>query len=93
MSLCLSDVLTSAMECTIIYHLASLSFTCDDNLSSFHTSSCGVPKALFSAPLLFVEHTTMHQTPLSTLMSSLFLDQRLYADETQVFSFHPLNFD
>jgi len=72
-------------------YLSSHSFCvkCDDNLSSFHTSSCGVPQGSVLVPLLFV----MYTTPLSTLISSLSLDHHLYADDTQLFSFYPLNFD
>jgi len=63
---------------------------CDNNLSSFHTSSCGVPQGSVRGPLLFVVYTT----PLSTLISSLSLDHHLYADDTQLFfSFHTRNFD
>jgi len=50
---------------------------CDNNLSSFHTSSCGVPQGSVLGPLLFV----MYTTPLSTLISSL----SPYADDTQFF--------
>jgi len=35
----------------------------------------------------------VYTIPLSTLISSLSLDHHLYADDTQLFSFHPLNFD
>jgi len=31
--------------------------------------------------------------PFSTLISSLFLNHHLYADDTQLFSFYPANFD
>ena len=50
-------------------YLSSRSFRvkCDDNLSSFHTSFCGVPKALFSA--LYFSSCTPH---LSALLSLLF---------------------
>jgi len=72
------------------YHLRSFSVKCDNNHSSLHTSSCGVPHGCVLGPLLFI----MYTTPLSTLISSLFLDYHLYADDTQLFfSFHPLNFD
>jgi len=73
-------------------HLSSRSFhvKCDNiinNLSSFHTSSCGVPRGSFLGPLLFI----MYTTPLSTLISFLSLDHYLYADNTQLFSVRPLN--
>ena len=63
-------------------YLSSRSFLvkCDDNLSSFHTSSCGVPKGVLSA--LYSSSCTLH---LSTLISSLSLDHHLYADDTQLF--------
>ena len=35
----------------------------------------------------------MYTTPLSTLISSLSLDHHLYADDTQLFFFHPRNSD
>jgi len=35
----------------------------------------------------------MYTTPLSTLISSLSLAHHLYADDIQLFSFHPLNFN
>jgi len=35
----------------------------------------------------------MYTTPLSTLISSLSLNHYLYADDTQLFSFHPPDFD
>ena len=66
-------------------YLSSRSFRvkCDENLSFFHTSSCGVPQGSVLGPLLF-----------GTFISSLSLDHHLYADDTQLFfSFHPLNFD
>jgi len=72
-------------------YLSSRSFRakCDNNLSSFHTSSCGVPQGSVLCRLLFLIYTT----PLSTPISSLSINYRLYADDTQLFfSFHPLNF-
>jgi len=60
---------------------------CDNDLSSLHTPSCGVPQGSVLGPLLFI----MHTTSLSTLISSL--DHNLYTDDTQLFSFHPFNFD
>ena len=73
------------------YSSRSFRLKCDNNLSSFHTSSCGVPQGSVLGPLLFI----MYTTPLSTLISSLPLtDHQRYADDTQLFfSFHPLNFD
>jgi len=70
---------------SLTYHLGSC-VKFGKNLSSFHTSSCGVPRGPVLGPVLFV----MYTTPLSTRISSC----SLYADDTQLFfSFSPLNFD
>jgi len=61
----------------------SFSVKCDNNLSSFHTSSCGVPQSSVLRPLLFI----MYTTPFSTLISSLSLDHHLCADDAQLFFF------
>jgi len=62
---------------------------CNNNLSSLHTCLCGVPQGSVLGDLLFV----MYTTPLSSLISSMFLNHHLYADDTQLFlSFHPSEF-
>ena len=59
----------------VLLDLSSCSFRvkCDNNVSSVHTSSCGVPQGSVLGPVLFV----MYTTPLSTLTSSLFLDHHM----------------
>jgi len=54
---------------------------CETDLSSWYTSSRGVPQGSVLDSLLFV----MFTTSLSTLISFCFLNHHLYADDTQVF--------
>jgi len=58
---------------------------CETDLSSWHTSSCGVPQGSVFGPLVFV----MYTTPLSTLVSSCTLNNHLYADDTRALSSLP----
>jgi len=78
--------------CWFKSYLSSRSFRvkCNINLSSLHTSSCGVPRGSVPSPLLSI----MYTTPLSTLIFSLSLDHYFCADDTQLFFFfHQINFD
>ena len=61
-------------------YLSSRSFhiKCITDMSSWHTSSCGVPQCSVFHPLLFI----MYTTPLSTLISSCSLNHHLYGDDT-----------
>jgi len=75
-------------------YLSSRSFCVksDNNFSSFHTSSWGVPQDFVFGPL----YSSSCTLPLSVLWSLLFplIDHHFYADDPQFFfSFHPLKFD
>ena len=54
---------------------------CETDLSSWNTSSCGVPQGSFLGTLLFI----MYISPLRTLISSCSLKHQLYADDIQLF--------
>ena len=69
---------------SLTYHLANFVLKCDNNLSSFHTSSCGVPQGSVLGPLPFVMCTTT-LNPLIHLIFSLLLDHHLY-EYTQKYS-------
>jgi len=68
---CWFGIPCSVLSCFKSY-LSSRSFRikCDNNVSSFYTSSCGVPQGSVLGPLLF----DMYTNPLSTLISSRSLD-------------------
>jgi len=68
----------------------SLHIKFENELSSLHTFCSSVPHGSVLGPLLFI----MYTTPLSSLISSLSLNNHLYADDTQLFfSFHPPDTD
>ena len=66
-------------------YLSSRSFRvkCDNHMSSPHTFLCGLPQGSVLGPLFFI----MYTTPLSTLISSLFLNHHASMQTTFDFSF------